>query len=293
MLKLKKALGVFLIITLILILGIQVSCFAQSSDAQSGDEIIGDTRQMLEAISLGEQDKIAEMVTEDVKSGLSAEVVTQMRDYLKGTVQDIAVSDVAFSTLNAQDGTPLETRSADVVVTTDQDEYHINVTQINQDGNWQFHVFNLINSSDYAAVTQVENDQSRMMQGVMVAVTVIFYAVIAWAIVACIRAKIKMKWLWIILIILLCICITVASNGAGVVRATVSFNIYIASFSSAYYFMNGGYQLNFILPVGAVLFLALKRKLEKNYREKLAAEQHTMSEAAAFGREEEENGQTK
>ena len=101
------------------------------------------------------------------------------------------------------------------------------------------------------------------MQGVMVAVTVIFYAVIAWAIVACIRAKIKMKWLWIILIILLCICITVASNGAGVVRATVSFNIYIASFSSAYYFMNGGYQLNFILPVGAVLFLALKRKLEK------------------------------
>ena len=76
MLKSKKALGVFLIITLILILGIQVSCFAQSSDAQSGDEIIGDTRQMLEAISLGEQDKIAEMVTEDVKSGLSAEAVS-------------------------------------------------------------------------------------------------------------------------------------------------------------------------------------------------------------------------
>ena len=83
MLKSKKALGFFMMITLILILGVQGACFAQSTDAPSGDEIIGDTRQMLEAISLGDQDKIAEMVTDDVKSGLSAEVVAQMKDYFK------------------------------------------------------------------------------------------------------------------------------------------------------------------------------------------------------------------
>ena len=77
----KEALGVFLDITLILIFGhTGILALRKVQTRSQENEIIGDTRQMLEAISLGEQDKIAEMVTEDVKSGLSAEVVTQMRD---------------------------------------------------------------------------------------------------------------------------------------------------------------------------------------------------------------------
>ncbi len=280
--------GFLILVMALIFIIVPTTGLAQTSEAQAGEQITQDALQMLEYLSSGDQEGISSLVTQQVRDGLSADVISKMREYFKGTIQNASISEITTGSLTGQNGEQVEARSAVVTVTTTLDEYHVNVVQVNIDGDWLFYRFNTVNASDYAATLPVKNDQSETMQGIMIALTVVFYAVIAWAIVACVKAKIKLKWLWIILIGLLCICLTVAGNGQAV-NAGISFSIYIGTMSNALLYANGGYQLNFLIPVGAVLFLALKKKLEKNYRERQLMEEKMRAMAHRNAQEADEN----
>ncbi len=97
-------------------------------------------------------------------------------------------------------------------------------------------------------------------QWIMLALALIETIFVILVLVDCCRRKIKMKPLWIILI-LVGICLTVSLSASNM---RFNFNIgSIANYSALIIYGDESFVLRFLIPVGAILYLILRRKITK------------------------------
>lgn len=263
----SRKIAVMAFAVILIICALQGACFAQDNSVESaGESLAVAAEEILAVIKDGNAADAKALFTEEAAATITEETFQQMADYFQGEVLHTEVADISVDTTNdLGTGSQITQRSASLQVVTDADEYYIQIQQERvNDGNWKINAFNIVSAADYSAATTVDEAKTAAPQGIMIAVTIAFYAVIVWASISCIRAKIKLKWLWMIIIILFTIAVAIAGDGYAT-NINVQFGFYIATFSSAFFLVNGVYQVCAVLPAGAILFLALKGVLERYY----------------------------
>lgn len=95
---------------------------------------------------------------------------------------------------------------------------------------------------------------------ISLAVTLAVFAILLWAIVDALRRPLNRRWLWLLVIILgnLLIVFTAAN---GQIRLSGNLGLYLSSARIAV--SEGSFGLKAMLPVGSVVYLAMRKKLHK------------------------------
>lgn len=84
---------------------------------------------------------------------------------------------------------------------------------------------------------------------------------VLWAFVDCCRRKIRKKPLWLLLVALGAVLINVTISGSAInFRYNVGIHLTV---STLLRYGDGSYQLRLLIPLGAILYLSLRRQLEK------------------------------
>ncbi len=84
---------------------------------------------------------------------------------------------------------------------------------------------------------------------------------VLWAFADCCRRKIRMKPLWLLLIALAALVFHVTLSG-GMINFRFNVGIYLAV-SSLLRYGDGSHQLQLVIPLGAILYVCLRKRLER------------------------------
>lgn len=95
----------------------------------------------------------------------------------------------------------------------------------------------------------------------MLVLGALVWAFVIWMIVDCSRRKITKKALWLVLIILGTVVLTLTLSGSSV-NFRFNFGLYL-QLSSLIRYGDGSSQLSLVVPVGAIVYCAMRRKLTK------------------------------
>lgn len=99
------------------------------------------------------------------------------------------------------------------------------------------------------------------VQWIVLVLGFLVWGFVIWVFVDCCRRKIRMKPLWLLLIVFGAVLVTLTISGSAV---NFQFNagIYL-TVSSLLRYGDGTHQLRLVIPLGAILYLSMRRKLEK------------------------------
>lgn len=146
--------------------------------------------------------------------------------------------------------------------TNEKKAYDITVsTSSHMEGLYGFH---LTNASQNVAVytgTLTTLEGSSPLQIILLVVGLATYAFVIWALVDCCRHRIRQKWLYVILIVLGSVAVlwTIQPNSFK-----INFNfLNLLSYTALMIYQNPAdtFQLRLFVPVGAIVYTCLRRKL--------------------------------
>lgn len=105
-----------------------------------------------------------------------------------------------------------------------------------------------------------------------------------WMFVDCCRSKIRRKWLWLALTLLGAIAVSFTVDGGLSYRYNIGlfFNLHTALIR----YSSGGFTLRLMFPVGAVIYLILKKKLLRTPEQAVTQEQLSEAENAQIPQQE-------
>lgn len=89
----------------------------------------------------------------------------------------------------------------------------------------------------------------------------LIWVFVIWMVVDCCRRKMRLKALWLLLIILGALVLTVTVSGTGM-NLRFNMGLYL-QLSSLIRYGDGSSQLSLVVPLGAIIYCALRRKLTK------------------------------
>ncbi len=238
-----------------------------SVDSTQQDEIMA---MVFDAVENGDTEVLAQYMSQDYISG---DDIQQMADsgsaYIEGTVTDYKKTGW-YINKSLDNGVQTTTLDLSYNVMTDYDSYVVSTRFIQGANRWELIGFNVIRMKDFkanGAIFSFENFD--VVQLLMLLLSAASLALMIIAIVACAKSKVRKKALWIVMIVLLHTGVSLAFSPAG-----FRFNFWIlnVTLSSLQKYIDGTRVYNVLVPLGAILFLSLRRKLEWR------AERHRMME---------------
>lgn len=144
---------------------------------------------------------------------------------------------------------------------TNTQPYEITASTVsNVEGFYGFHVVSEEDSTTRFTGTLTTMKGANVAQWVLLVIGMATYAFVIWALVDCIRRKLKQKWLFILLILLgsVAFLFTVQSSGVN-----FNFNfLNILSYTALMVYQNppDALQLRIFVPAGAIVYLCLRHK---------------------------------
>ena len=157
-------------------------------------------------------------------------------------------------------------------IETTQTNYTMNTVFVSEDGEtYLLYTYNIIESSELAGNGAIINfNDFDIMQLLLLIFSALCIGFIIFAIVLCAKSKVRLKGLWIPIIVLIQagFSITVFPN-----LYRFNFLFFSTNISSLRKFLDGGTILTVLVPIGAILFVAMRKYLIKKtaeYRDKQA-----------------------
>ncbi len=229
-----------------------------SIDTQQQDEIM---TEVFNALENADVETLAQYTS---RYYMSEDDIIQMAEsgsaYIEGTVSDFKKTDwyLNRSLNNGVESTTLDL-AYDVVTGYDSYVVSMRLLQTGADS-WEVAGLNVIRAEELKGNGAIINFESfDVLQLLMLLVSVGELALIIVAIVACVKSRVRSKALWIVMILLLHTGVSLTLSSAG-----FDFNIWLLNLNltSLQKFIDGTRIYNVLVPLGAILFLSLKKKLE-------------------------------
>lgn len=267
----KIVLVVLVLITCMMVLTGCNSLFATPDE----DEFV---RNFLESIDEGDYTKYEDSFIDEVKNDVAFEQgIKSIDDFFEGEIKDIRKTGVYYRTTKSGSNTTFS-REIQYKVVTSENDYVVNMVTVSYDGEvYKAARFNVNYASDvYGKI--IDFDDFDIVQLLLLVFSGLCVAFVIFAIVLCAKSKVRLKGLWIPLIILIQTGITITKLP---MRYGFNFHLFATKISSLRKFTNGGTILTVMIPLGAILFVILKKKLErraieyrarKEYEKQLAAQ---------------------
>lgn len=224
---------------------------------------------VFDAVENGDADTLAQHMSSEY---ISDDVIRQMIDtgsgYIEGTVKEYKKTGW-YINKSTNSGGQTTTLDLSYDVATDYEDYVVSMRLLQTGADsWEVVGFNVIRAAEFKVNGAIINfDDIDMVQVAMLLVSAAELALMIVAIVVCARSKVRRKALWIVLIVLLHTGLSLKLSPAG-----FNFNIWLVnvSLTSLQKFIDGTRIYNILVPLGAILFLSLKKRLERS------AAHHTM-----------------
>lgn len=252
MIKMKKKCLLLALVVVTLLLSV---CGCALGKDEAMDALLTEA---LTALQAEDYDKLTSMLSEDVREQLggSTAPLQEMHDVFRGTLQSRRTTGWNVKS-NFINGAKVVTKEFSYSVTTDEGTYHVllsTMSSAEDSGITQFQIAPQTAASPGNAFFQFFNAGSLAM--LMFSLLVLAFCIITTVFAA--KSNIKMKPLWIVLIWILQSGFTVTSTNQsfhfGLELIKVSFSGYRA-------LPGGGFSLTVLLPVGAILYWILRKKL--------------------------------
>lgn len=233
------------------------------------------TEQMLDALIADDAQSAYGALYEGADYNHFLEIYAQLRQALPQlTTYQLTPSGINKTVTNG-----VATVSVRYMMSAGEQRYFVDATRAEgYDGLIAFYVNEYIPVIVNGTLSNMEG--ATTVQWVMLLVGMAEIAFVLWAFVDCCRHKLRRKWLWLLLIAL----------GYVVAQAEVTpeqfrTGVRIGAFLSYTCLMNysiGGFVLRIILPAGAIIYVALRKRLFANYvkfqQEKLLKSRETETE---------------
>lgn len=193
-------------------------------------------------------------------------------DYIDGHVDDYKKIGYHYKTF-IDNG--IKTGYTQIVYKVDTEDMIYVVTlvlQQHEDSDAAISGFNVITFKEYQSNGAVLNfDNFDIVQLLLLVFSAACFGLVVYALVVCIKSKIRSKALWIIIILLL-----YTGGSITYMPPSFSFKVLFIAFdiSSLRKYLDGSSILTIIVPIGAILFLCLKKRLinaTRKYYEKQSA----------------------
>ncbi len=162
--------------------------------------------------------------------------------------------------------------------------YDITVgTSSDMEGLYGFHITSAEQNVAQYTGTITTLEGSTPVQWVLLFTGLLAYGFIIWALLDCCRWKIKQKWLYILMIILGSVAVLWTIQPGGV-KLNFSF-LNLLSYTALMIYQNPAntVQLRIFLPVGAIVYLCLRKKLIAKSREAAFTEEAPIYDGGANG----------
>ncbi len=253
----KKNLFKFLVCAFALVLLLS-SC---SGEMFEDDEIRGYTVTMLDAIIADDYDTAYETISDACREQEFAAFYNQARAAFEG-VKTYELTRIGYnSTVNVNNGEQIKRTDAEYKFKSGNIEYVITVSTMTGYKNLAgFHIGSIEKTDLYYNGTLDNMVGATPFQWVMLLLNLVVAAVTIFAIVDCARRNIKKKALWIVIIVLgmLIIGKTTTANASQ-----LNFNLGMFSYSAFIIYGSGKTVFRLLVPVGAIVYLAMRKTLEK------------------------------
>jgi len=218
------------------------------------------TREFLESAERGDY---AEHYDDVIGFGSEAEFVETMKgldDYFNGEIVELKKTGVYFKK-QTSNGEIISSKEIQYEIQTTENKYTVGMVFVSEDEvEYKVYFFSIIYTSELAGNGAIiDFEDFDIVQLLLLVFSVLCFAFIIFAIVLCAKSKVRLKGLWIPLIILL-------QSGVSITNFPEqhAFNVHIfaTTMSMLRKFLNGGTILTVMVPLGAILFVALRKKLE-------------------------------
>lgn len=256
----KKNLVKSLCITIFTVLILCSGCTAVLEELEN-TEVRQSTERMLDALITDDYQTAYSLVNnvcteEDFKS-----TYTQMRDFLGNTdAYDLKLLSV-YTNSAFQNGQKIRSVSSNYEMTTKSNKIIVSIRMDDQVGLTSFYLTPYDKTDYYFTGTLETMKDATGAQWGFLLLNVIAIAFTVFALVDCSRQKIKKKALWILLLLLGFI-----SLGATISSTyfRLNFNIgWISAYSALIRYGSGTVVLRLMIPVGAILYFAMRRSVLK------------------------------
>lgn len=266
-----------LIVVLVLVACMMVltGCNSRLLATPDEDEFV---RNFLESIEEGDYEKYKDSFIDEIKDEeVFDQGIKSIDDLLEGEIKDVKKTGVYFRTTKSG-GRTTYTRELQYRVVTTQDDYIVSMATVSSDGEvYKTAVFNINYASEVTGQI-IDSDDFDIVQLLLLVFTGLCVVFVIFAIVLCAKSKVKLKGLWIPLIILIQTGVTITRMP---MQFSFNFHLFATQISNLRKFSNGGTILTVMIPLGAILFVILRKKLErraveyrarKEYEKQLAAQ---------------------
>ena len=178
-----------------------------------------------------------------------------MSDYIMGTVVEYTKTGYSVDSYIGTDGkNTAETFTYGVK--TQYGDYTVKMVLLRSDGGRKMIGYEVAKAPQSGGAILDLNDFD-MIQPLMLLLSAVCLVLFIFALVKCAKAYIRLKVLWIVLIILLNAGFSVVKTASG----TQTHMLLFIGISSLIKYANGDYMFSVMLPLGAILFLCLRRRL--------------------------------
>lgn len=249
----KKTIAMFTGLVFLLVL--LLSGCAESIKTPDQDKLMAD---IFNSIESENYDTAKKLMTGLISESDLDQALPSIAEYIHGNIKEYKKIGYYFHT-SVSNSDKINSQTLTYNVKTDYDDYNVEMVLLQKNGGaWNIYGYNVIRASE-ANVTGSLLDLSNFdfLQLFLLIFSAGSLALIIIAIVKCAKSPIRRKALWIVLIILLQIGFSVAQSAS---RSEFRIMLFLGM-SSLFKYSDGSYALSVIVPLGAILFLCLRKRL--------------------------------
>lgn len=214
-------------------------------------------------------------------------VLPAMSDYIQGTITEYTKIGYYYhikSSISSSNKT--ETQTLTYNVKTQYNEYVVEMVLLNTEGGWKVYGYHVTEASKLPINGYIiDFNNFDVLQLIMLVFSAACIGFVIYTIVICAKSRIRLKALWIILIILVQAGLAFAESASAVDIRVMAFSLDISKLLK---YQNGDYIFTLIIPVGAILFLCLRKHLiasAEAYNQRKAAANNPPADTAAPAKE--------
>lgn len=215
--------------------------------------------EILKSVKQGDYDNIRSYFVDEISGEDFQPGMKSIGVYVKGDIENIEKAGY-YVRGRLENGRKIQSQELTYRVVTTEDQFLVTMFLVSTDGkDYKISGINAILESEYAsdgAVIDFNNFDIRQL--LLLIYSALCIGFVIFTIVVCAKSKIRLKALWIIIIILLQTGVSIKSSAY---EFRFNFHLFFTNISSLRKYLDGGTVLTVLVPLGAILFLALRKRL--------------------------------
>jgi hypothetical protein len=264
--KLGRLVCVLLVLSLLLLAGCGAKDEWEAAEKMAGKlsdkiedpQLRADTEKLLDAMIADDYDTARDAIYE----GVNEADFQQMYASLQPDLAEMEQYTLVASNINKTVKNGISSTNVRYMMTAGEEKFLVDVARIEgYEGLTAFH----LNAYQPVTVTGTLGHMqgANAAQWIFLAIGILEIVFTIWMFVDCCRHKIRRKWLWLLLIALGYVILSVIATPE---QFRINFNVgAFLSYTSLICYSTGGATCQVVIPVGAIVYLSMRKKLFAGY----------------------------